>query len=256
MLSGFVLTVAYGSKLGDGRMSARDFLVAARGAPLPVLPGSRSSCSLPFALVHRSGWVTAAFGDASCPRKAVTGLGHATMTHVLVPRLVTSWNLPDWCVSVEMWFYVAYPASSPGCWRWPRDAHRSSPSLPPRGSSRWPRDRLHHRAARRLHGRVESTAFWLTLSSSTPYARWPEFLVGVVLGVLWLPHAGRVAAGRASPRRSSPAARSPASPSSSTAIACPTPCCTTAPAPAVRHADVGRSCSATVRCTARCRCGR
>jgi peptidoglycan/LPS O-acetylase OafA/YrhL len=184
MLSGFVLTIAYGRKLAGGALDARAFLVArvARLYPAFLLA---LALTLPFAFVHSWGTASAAFGNASVEAKLVTGVAHATMTHVLVPRLITSWNVPDWCVSVEMWFYFAFPlavawmlgrrtrtlvAVAAGAWGFTLALSLAYTLLRPDG----------YRAD------LDSTGFWLTLFKFTPYTRWPEFVFGTALGALWL----------------------------------------------------------------------
>ncbi|HEY1584336.1 MAG TPA: acyltransferase, partial [Polyangia bacterium] len=185
MLSGFVLTVAYGRKLADGRMSAREFLVARAARVYPCF-ALALALVVPFALVHSWGFVTASFGDASWRSKLATGFAHASMTHVFIPRFVTSWNLPDWCVSVEMWLYFAFPpvvawllarprartlvAVAVGAWLAAVALALAYAVLRPDG----------------IHAEVESTAFWLSVLKFTPYTRWPEFLAGAALGALWL----------------------------------------------------------------------
>jgi peptidoglycan/LPS O-acetylase OafA/YrhL len=185
MLSGFVLTVAYGRKLADGRLSAREFLVARVARVYPIFALALVML-VPLALVHHWGWVTASFGDASWKSKLVTVAAHASMTHVLVPRLVFSWNLPDWCVSVEMWFYVAYPALV--AWLLSRPRARTIVAV---AVGAWLAAfalSLAYTIAQPdgIHADVESSAFWLTILKFTPYARWPEFLAGAALGALWL----------------------------------------------------------------------
>jgi len=185
MLSGFVLTIAYGNKLADGRMSGREFIVArvARVYPCLVLA---LVLMAPFALVHEWGWVTGTFGDASWKAKVATGLGHASMTHVLVPRLITSWNLPDWCVSVEMWFYVAFPAAV--AWLLTRARARTLVAVAVAAWLVAVALALTYTIVQPdgIHAELESTAFWLSVLKFTPYTRWPEFLVGSALGALWL----------------------------------------------------------------------
>jgi peptidoglycan/LPS O-acetylase OafA/YrhL len=171
MLSGFVLTIAYGRKLADGAIDRRSFFVArvARLYPSFVLA---LALLIPFALVHRWGAVTAAFGDASTTAKIVTGAAHLTMTHVLVPQTATTWNLPDWCVSVEMWFYFAFPlvaawllakrtrtivAVLAGAWSFALALSIVYTVTRPDG----------------IRAYVESTGFWLGIFKVTPYTRWP-----------------------------------------------------------------------------------
>ena len=183
MLSGFVLTIAYGGKLTDGRLGQRRFL-AARIARLYPCYALALVLLLPMAIVHRWGAVSATFGDASLKAKIATGLAHATMAHVLVPRLIPSWNLPDWCVSVEMWFYVAFPVAVAwmltrrgrtlaallvGLWAVAMTIAIAYTVVEPDGF------RPDH----------DSAAPWLTFFKFTPYTRWPEFFFGCTLGALW-----------------------------------------------------------------------
>jgi peptidoglycan/LPS O-acetylase OafA/YrhL len=184
MLSGFVLTVAYGRKLTDGVIDLRGFVVA-RVARLYPSFALGLVLLAPFALVHRWGESTAVFGNASIASKLLTGAAHLTMTHVLVPRLVTSWNVPDWCVSVEMWFYLAFPfvvawlflrrtralvAALAGAWAFALALSLAYTIARPDG----------------IRAEVESTGFWLAFFKFTPYTRWPELIFGAALGVLWL----------------------------------------------------------------------
>lgn len=185
MLSGFVLTVAYGRKLADGRMSAREFLVARVARVYPCF-ALALVLIVPFALVHSWGFVTASFGDASWHGKIATCFAHASMTHVFIPRFVTSWNLPDWCVSVEMWLYLAFP--SVVAWLIARPRARTLVAI---AAGAWLVAialALAYTVLRPdgIHAEVESTAFWLSVLKFTPYTRWPEFLAGAALGALWL----------------------------------------------------------------------
>lgn len=185
MMSGFVLTIAYGKKLADGRMTPREFIVArvARVYPCFLLG---LALMLPLAFVHGWGWESGTFGDASWMAKIATGLGHATMTHVFVPRLITSWNLPDWCVSVEMWFYAAFPALA--AWLLTRRRARTLVAVAVAAWLIAVALALAYTIAEPdgIHAELESNAFWLTALKFTPYTRWPEFLVGMALGALWL----------------------------------------------------------------------
>ncbi len=184
MLSGFVLIVAYGPKLADGRLDARGFLVAriARVYPAYLLA---LALLLPFAIDHRWGDITAAFGEASLRGKVVTGVAQASMTHVLVPQLATAWNLPSWCVSVEMYFYLALPLAA--AWLFARRTRALVGLLAVAWGAALAMS-LAYTLVRPdgFRAEVESTAFWLSLFKFTPYARWPEFVFGVALGVLWL----------------------------------------------------------------------
>jgi peptidoglycan/LPS O-acetylase OafA/YrhL len=184
MLSGFVLTVAYGRKLADGAIERRGFIVARVSRLYPAF-ALGLALLVPFALVHSWGTVTAAFGNASMASKLVSGAAHVTMTHVLVPRFVTSWNLPDWCVSVEMWFYLAFPLVA--AWMLARKTRTLVAVL----AGAWGFAlalSIAYTVARPdgFRAEVESTGFWLSFFKFTPYTRWPEFVFGTALGALWL----------------------------------------------------------------------
>jgi peptidoglycan/LPS O-acetylase OafA/YrhL len=184
MLSGFVLTIAYGRKLVDGTIDRRRFFIQRVAR---VYPGYALALALmlPLALVHRWGEISVAFGDESLRHKLVTGVAHATMTHVLVPRLVGSWNVPGWCVSVEMWFYVFFPLAV--TWLLARRARAAVAVMA--GAFAVTVAMSIAYTVLRPDGEVatiESSGFWLVLFKFTPYTRWTEFLFGVALGALWL----------------------------------------------------------------------
>jgi peptidoglycan/LPS O-acetylase OafA/YrhL len=198
MLSGFVLTIAYGQKLADGTLGQRRFL-AARLARLYPCYALGLVVLVPMAIVHSWGATSASFGDASLKAKVATGLAHATMTHVLVPRLIPSWNLPDWCVTIEMWFYVAFPVAVAwmlarrgrtlvvvlgGMWVVALAMSIAYTVIEPDGF------RPDH----------ESAAPWLTFFKFTPFARWPEVFFGCALGALWT----HLPAERRAPRLATP----------------------------------------------------
>jgi peptidoglycan/LPS O-acetylase OafA/YrhL len=108
------------------------------------------------------------------------------MTHVLLPQLVASWNLPDWCVSIEMWFYLAFPFVV--AWLLARPRARTLVAV---AAAAWLAAVTFATAyivlnPDGLHADIESAGFWLTILKFTPYTRWPELLAGAALGALWL----------------------------------------------------------------------
>lgn len=184
MLSGFVLTIAYGKKLRDGRMKRRGFLIQRLARVYPVY-GLALVLMLPFALVHRWGAITAAFGDASVRYKLVTGVAQATFLHVWHPALVTSWNLPGWCVSVEMWFYAFFPALV--VWLLGRSRRALLATL----AASWAAALAFAvayttLAPGALAANIDSSGLALDFYKFSPLVRWPEFVFGMALGALWL----------------------------------------------------------------------
>jgi peptidoglycan/LPS O-acetylase OafA/YrhL len=183
MLSGFVLTVAYGRRFADGAIDRRQFLIQriARLYPAYLLA---LVLMLPFACVHRWGEVTASFGDARLRWKLATALLHVGMAHVWFPRFATSWNVPGWCVSVEMWFYAAFPlAAAWAVCRRPRTlwlAAAASWATALGGSIAY--------TIARPDGFVadaSSVGWYLSLYKFSPLSRLPELLFGVALGALY-----------------------------------------------------------------------
>lgn len=184
MLSGFVLTIAYGKKFLDGRMNRRSFLIQRLARVYPVY-ALAMLLMLPFAFVHRWGCVTSSFGNASLRYKLVTGVAHATFSHVWLPRLTTSWNVPDWCVSVEMWFYAFFPLVV--VWLLGRGRRALFVAL----GALWAAALAFSTAYTLLRpdGFVatrDSVGTYLLAYKFSPLVRWPEFVFGMALGALWL----------------------------------------------------------------------
>jgi peptidoglycan/LPS O-acetylase OafA/YrhL len=182
LLSGFVLTIAYGRRLADGRLDRRRFF-AQRFARLYPAYALALAAMIPLAMVRAWGDASAAFGAASPKAKLVTGAAHLLMLQAWVPELVTSWNVPDWCVSVEMFFYVTFPLLAPLLLR------LSPARLVAVMIAAWSTS-LAISIAYTL-GRPDgfvadaaATAFFINLYKFCPLLRWPEFVFGVALGAL------------------------------------------------------------------------
>ena len=184
MLSGFVLTIAYGRKFVDGRMDRRGFLIQRLARVYPVY-GLGLLLMVPFAIVHRWGDLTSAFGDASLRYKLVTGVAQATFSHVWVPRLTNAWNVPGWCVSVEMWFYAFFPLLV--VWLLGRSRRVLVGVL----GAAWAATLAISIAYTVLRpdgfvADAASAGFYINLYKFSPLTRWPEFVFGMALGALWL----------------------------------------------------------------------
>jgi peptidoglycan/LPS O-acetylase OafA/YrhL len=180
MLSGFVLTIAYGPKLADGRLDRRRFVIQRLAKLYPAyLLGLL--LMVPFAFAHSWGAQTASFGDARLRWKVLTAALHLGTAHVWFPRFVCSWNVPDWCVSVEMWFYAAFPVAAVwavsrrvrtlwlaalGCWAAALACSIAYTLARPDG----------------FVADASSVAFYISLYKFSPLVRLPELLFGVALG--------------------------------------------------------------------------
>jgi peptidoglycan/LPS O-acetylase OafA/YrhL len=198
LLSGFVLTFVYGARVADGRLDRRAFF-AQRLARLYPSYALALVAMLPLAIVHAWGDASAAFGAASLKAKLITGAGHVLMLHAWVPRLATSWNVPDWCVSVEIFFYLTFPLLAPALLKLsPRRllivllaAFATSLSI----SIGYTLTRPDGFVAD-----AGSYGFYIALYKFCPLVRWPEFVVGVALGALY----HRLPAGRRLERLATP----------------------------------------------------
>ena len=183
LLSGFVLTFVYGARISERTLDWRSFF-SQRVARLYPAYALALIAMIPFALVHRWGDATAAFGSASVKAKLITGVAHFTMLHAWVPRLALSWNLPDWCVSVEIFFYVTFPLLAPALLK-----------LSPRRlvavmAAAWSTSlaiSIGYTLARPdgFVAEAASYGFFLNLYKFAPIVRWPEFVFGVALGALY-----------------------------------------------------------------------
>jgi peptidoglycan/LPS O-acetylase OafA/YrhL len=198
MLSGFVLTFVYGTRLADGRLDRRSFL-AQRFARLYPAYALALLAMIPLAMVHAWGDASAAFGAASLKAKLATGTAHVLMMHAWVPRLTMSWNVPDWCVSVEIFFYTTFPLLAPALLR-----------LSPRRLvtvmiAAWSTSlgiSIAYTLARPdgFVADAASTGFFINLYKFCPLLRWPEFVFGVALGALYQ----KLPAGRRLERQATP----------------------------------------------------
>jgi peptidoglycan/LPS O-acetylase OafA/YrhL len=88
-------------------------------------------------------------------------------------------------VSIEMWFYVAFPLAV--TWMMSRRARSLVAALAVTWGCAFTLSLLYTLVEpdgfRPDH---DATAPWLTIFKFTPYARWPEFFFGCALGALWI----------------------------------------------------------------------
>jgi peptidoglycan/LPS O-acetylase OafA/YrhL len=176
VLSGFVLALAYGDRLTEGRFDRGRFFSRrlARIAPTYLFA---LLLLLPLALDDGWGRASFAFQDGHGHR-ALTGLLHLFAVQAWFPQETLSWNLPGWSISVEISFYLAFPAL--GAWL----VRRSTRGLVTIAAVAWlgtlatcalftwlaPRDPAAYERA------VHVLKFW-------PPARLPEFVVGLAAGL-------------------------------------------------------------------------
>jgi peptidoglycan/LPS O-acetylase OafA/YrhL len=184
VLSGFVLTLASRRALVAGTLDRRRFFVrrAARIIPTALLA---LALLVPLALHPAWGRASGAF-PAGGPPLALTGLLHLTLLQAWLPSLALTWNLPAWSVSVELAFYLVFPAlagalvassrrtawlTMGGAWALSLAATAVYSLLLPDGHGIGP----------------DSNATWIDVLKFWPPARLPEIVFGVALGAIYRP---------------------------------------------------------------------
>lgn len=173
VLSGFLVTIRYAPE-GVLRVGARQFWLerVARLAPTYLL-------ALAFALplFVRDVRVT----EMGIAFTAWVSVSVLTLQQAWRPETACVWNCPAWSLSVETWFYLAFPLLIV--------LARPLLRTPPRGALLLGAALM---ASVAVFPRLESqSASWpLPLHSLSPLSRWPEFVAGIGLAVLaarWRP---------------------------------------------------------------------
>jgi peptidoglycan/LPS O-acetylase OafA/YrhL len=192
VLSGFVLSYNY---LGpDGRMAVepRTFWIArvARIYPVYVL-------ALVLLFPHVSAGSLAANSVGMAAAKLAVGGGSALLlVHTWLPPATLYWNPPGWSVAVEAFFYALFPLAVAWVGRLRRE--RLGWTL----AALWALGLLPSLLYLGLEpdgapATILSRGVWITVLKFNPVMRLPEFLMGVVLGrlfVLEAPGRGRTGA--------------------------------------------------------------
>lgn len=174
VLSGFLLTVRYAPE-GRLRGTPRAFLLerVARLAPTYLLALLFSA--LLFARDARVQEFTAG-------RVAAVSAAVLTVQQAWRPELACQWNCPAWSLSVEAWFYVAFPVviALVGAWLMRARLRGAVLLLASLGAA----------AVIFPFGERAGGDWILPVYSLSPLARWPEFVAGIGLAGLlrgWRP---------------------------------------------------------------------
>jgi peptidoglycan/LPS O-acetylase OafA/YrhL len=174
MLSGFVLTYTRG---GDGAPGSRASFYAARFARIYPVYLVALLLAFPFAL-------RPALAHGGSGRLLLEGLATTTLLQAWHPGLALAWNAPGWSLSVEAFFYAAFPFLAPRL-----------VTLSVRRTLAVMAGALALLLALPLayalgspggwSARYDSEGLWLDVLRYHPLVRLPEFLLGIGLGRLY-----------------------------------------------------------------------
>ena len=170
VLSGFILT--YTHVATDGRIDhARRFWAARIARIWPLYAVAL------LGIVAFKWHVEGGHGN-----RVASLIASATMLQAWTPDLIFGWNTPGWSISVELFFYLAFPIVAIPVARMKRPGALWLVIL-----GCW----LAGIVAIALHDafgldwRLQSVDFWLAVIGYNPVARLPEFVIGIAIGRLF-----------------------------------------------------------------------
>lgn len=181
VLSGFVLTYTYHDALLDGSATRRDFLVArvARVYPVYLLALVVAIPPLLWLLERKhaapdAGWLA-----------RILAL-NAGLLQAWNPKMACVVNCPAWSLSVEAFFYVAFLVLLPVVARWSVRGLLSAAAIAWALSMVAPLVYLHLLPDGPVAPTAHSLGQWLYVVKFNPLLRFPEFVIGVAAGRLFL----------------------------------------------------------------------
>lgn len=186
VLSGFILTYTYHDALITGRATWREFIRARFARIYPVYLLSL------FVALPPLFWFFARKGGR--PRTdwlASVVAQYTTLVQAWNPRAACALNCPAWSLSVEAFFYLAFLLALPVVARWGvrrlftvAAAAWALSIIPPLLYMALRPDRV-------VTATPDTVTPWLIALKYNPLLRFPEFVMGMVAGRLFLLHAGR-----------------------------------------------------------------
>lgn len=182
VLSGFILTYTYISPDGRARTTWRDFYVARFARIYPVYMLGLLVAAIPYLR-----WSTCASGFPGCvqsPRLSVV-LSSLTLTQAWWPDTLAFLNGPGWSLSAEGFFYALFPlAVVPLVRLGRRGLLLAGLAFYALLVGPWIVYQLMQPDGPLAHWNWGY--HWMMLLWYAPLPRWPEFLLGVVLGRLFV----------------------------------------------------------------------
>jgi peptidoglycan/LPS O-acetylase OafA/YrhL len=177
VLSGFILTYVHAGS-GAAPLDRRDFY-AGRFARIYPAYVFALAIAAPFFVVH----TIRVEGAAEFFKQAVAVVA---LMQAYVPSLAMAWNPPAWSLSAEAFFYALFPIVAPRLVACRRSTALSVGVMCYALCLAAPLVYMMVAPDAPIEPTHESTAFWLRVLRYNPVVRFPEFVIGIVVGRWYL----------------------------------------------------------------------